>query len=87
MEYIFDHVWRQVKDKFYDTELHGVDWEYYGKEYRKFLPHISNNTDFAELLSEMLGELNASHTGARSGIGSNYSTAVLGAFYDLDYKG
>lgn len=86
-EYIFDHVWRQVKDKFYDTELHGVDWEYYGKEYRKFLPHISNNTDFAELLSEMLGELNASHTGARSGIGSNYSTAVLGAFYDLDYKG
>lgn len=86
-EYIFNHVWRQVKDKFYDVNLHGVDWEFYGKEYRKFLSHIGNNTDFAEMLSELLGELNASHTGARSGIGSNYSTAVLGAFYDDSYNG
>lgn len=86
-EYIFDHVWRQVKDKFYDANLHGIDWEFYGKEYRKFLPHINSNVDFAELLSELLGELNASHTGARSGIGSNYHTAVLGAFYDESHKG
>ena len=86
-EYIFDHVWRQVKDKFYDVNLHGVDWEYYGKEYRKFLPHISTNTDFAEMLSELLGELNASHTGARSGIGSNYQTAELGVFFDHSHKG
>ena len=86
-EYIFDHVWRLVKDKFYDPELHGVDWKYYGKEYKKFLPHINSNIDFAELLSELLGELNASHTGARSGIGNSYHTAVLGAFYDESYNG
>ena len=86
-EYIFDHVWRQVKDKFYVKDIHGVDWEYYGKEYRKFLPHIANNVDFADLLSELLGELNASHTGARSGLGSNYNTAVLGAFYDENHTG
>jgi C-terminal processing protease CtpA/Prc len=43
--------------------------------------------DFADLLSELLGELNASHTGARSGLGSNYSTAVLGAFYDEKHTG
>lgn len=86
-EYIFDHVWRQVKDKFYDTDLHGVDWEYYGKEYRRFLPHITTNVDFAEMLSELLGELNASHTGARSGIGSNYQTASFGVFYDNSYDG
>lgn len=86
-EYIFDHIWRQVKDKFYDVNLHGVDWEYYGKEYRKFLPHINNNVDFAELLSELLGELNASHTGARSGLGTSYQTAVLGAFYDETHSG
>jgi ubiquinone biosynthesis protein UbiJ len=30
-------------------------------EYAKFLPHISNNYDYQELLSEFLGELNASH--------------------------
>ncbi|MFX7620763.1 hypothetical protein ABTJ52_20375, partial [Acinetobacter baumannii] len=61
--YIFDHAWRQVKKKFYDPKLHGVDWELYKKAYARFLPHINNNYDFQELLSEMLGELNASHTG------------------------
>ena len=24
-DYIFNHVWRQVKDKFYDPNIHGVD--------------------------------------------------------------
>jgi len=87
-EYIFDHAWKQVKDKFYDAELHGVDWEMYGKEYRKFLPHISNNFDFAEMLSEMLGELNASHTGARySAPGSSWQTSTLGVFWDDSYHG
>ena len=33
--------------------------------YARFLPHIDNNRDFAELISEMQGELNASHTGGR----------------------
>ena len=86
-EYIFDHACRLVKEKFYVKDLHGVDWDFYCKEYRKFLPHIANNVDFADLLSELLGELNASHTGARSGLGSNYNTAVLGAFYDETFNG
>lgn len=86
-EYIFNHVWQQVKDKFYDPKLHNVDWEYYKKEYKKFLPHISNNVDFADMLSELLGELNGSHTGARASFSNNYHTAVLGAFYDASYEG
>ncbi len=61
--YIFDHAWRQVRGKFYDPKLHGVDWNMYKTAYAKFLPHINNNFDFQELLSELLGELNASHTG------------------------
>lgn len=87
-EYIYNHMWKQVKDKFYDKNLHGVDWDFYGSEYRRFLPHIDNNYDFAELLSEILGELNASHTGGRySGSGIVRQTATLGAFYDPDHKG
>ena len=40
------------------------------------------------MLSEMLGELNASHTGARYfGYGTNLPTACLGVFYDQDYNG
>lgn len=87
-EYIFDHAWQQVKDKFYVKDLHGVDWEGYKKIYQKFLPYINNNYDFAEMLSEMLGELNASHTGARYyANGASLSTASLGVFYDESYEG
>lgn len=87
-EYIFEHAWQQVKDKFYMKDLHGVDWNGYKKVYEKFLPYINNNYDFAEMLSELLGELNASHTGARySGRGGAMPTASLGVFYDETYKG
>lgn len=86
--YIFDHVWQQVDDKFYVEDIQGVDWPGYKKSYEKFLPHINNNYDFAEMLSEMLGELNASHTGARySASGASLSTAALGLFYDETYTG
>ena len=87
-ELLFDHVWREIHDKFYDKNLHGVDWEGYREAYRRFLPYINNNYDFADMLSEMLGELNASHTGARFyGYGTAYPTARLGLFYDDGYQG
>lgn len=89
-EYMFEHAWQQVKDKFYRTDLHGVDWNYYHDTYKKFLPHINNNYDFADMLSEMLGELNASHTGSGYRGSSSVqpaSTASLGLFYDASYKG
>ena len=87
-EYIFHHTWRQVLDKFYDPKIHGIDWAGYRKAYEKFLPHINNNYDFAEMLSEMLGELNGSHTGARyRSASSTPATACLGAFYDNSYTG
>ena len=87
-EYIFDHMAKQVEDKFYDKNLHGVDWKYYTSHYRDFLPYVSNNRDFATLLSEALGELNASHTGGRYyAPGAELSTSSLGAFFDDNYTG
>jgi tricorn protease len=62
--YLYEHIWRQVKKKFYRVDLQGVDWDKYKVEYARYLPYINNNHDMAELCSEMLGELNASHTGA-----------------------
>ena len=86
--YMFDHIWRQVNDKFYVSDLHGVDWECYCKTYEKFLPFINNNYDFRDMLSEMLGELNASHTGARYyNNNPSLKTARLGLFYDMAYDG
>lgn len=87
-EYMFNHIWQQVKDKFYKVDLHGVDWDGYKKSYARFLPYINNNYDFSDMLSEMLGELNASHTGARYFAGgASMSTAVLGLFFDETYDG
>ena len=87
-EYMFNHVHREVARRFYNTNMHGCDWEATVKNYRKFLPHINNNYDFANLLSEVLGELNASHTGGRYyPNGSNEPTAQLGLFFDWSYTG
>jgi len=87
--YIFDHAWRQVVKKFYVTDLHGVDWNFYYQEYKRFLPFINNNHDFAEMMSEMLGELNASHTGCRFSPPqvNTDATANLGIFLDETYAG
>ena len=86
-EYIFGHVWKQVNEKFYDPAIHGIDWEGYSKNYEQFMPYINNNFDFQDLLSEMLGELNGSHTGARAYFRSKLNLGWLGAIYDYDYEG
>jgi tricorn protease len=87
--YIFEHCWRQVQKKFYDPKLHGINWKGYKETYARFLPHISNNYDFQELLSEMLGELNGSHTGGRytpQPVNPD-ATASLGIIPDETYAG
>ena len=87
-QYMFDHIWRQVNEKFYDPTIRGIDWAGYKTNYERFLPHINNNYDFQDLLSEMLGELNGSHTGARYyPSGSTLSVASLGLFYDDSFDG
>ena len=87
-EYIWDHMVSQVANKFHDVRMHGADWKKVGADYRKFLPDIDNGRDFAELMSEALGELNASHTGGRyRGAGARMSTGRLGAFFDENYDG
>jgi len=87
--YIFEHAWRQVQQKFYDKNLHGVDWQQLKANYSSFLNSINNDYDFADLLSEMLGELNASHTGARYRPRRENAdeTASLGLLYDVNFYG
>jgi Tol biopolymer transport system component len=88
-EYVFDHAWRQFKEKILFPDMQGVDWNFYYHDYKKFLPYINNNYDFAEMLSEMLGEANVSHTGCRynpAQINSD-QTAELGLLYDFSFMG
>jgi len=85
---LFEHVWRRTLETFYTAGYHGADWKALKKVYSKHLPYLGNNYEFAELLSEMLGELNVSHSGARySRVVENADeTASLGAFYDTAYR-
>ena len=64
-EYMFRHMAKQIEKKIFRTDYNGCDWPAMVDAYSKFLPHIANNYDFQELLSEILGELNVSHTGGR----------------------
>ncbi|MEE4204396.1 MAG: S41 family peptidase, partial [Halieaceae bacterium] len=87
--YLFEHVWRQVEDKFYDPGYHDLDWQQLRDAYESKVAAVSNNRDFATLMSELLGQLNASHTGMyyRGGGGSDAdATASLGAIFTTDEK-
>lgn len=86
---MFEHVWIRTKNIFYHSNFHGVDWNQMKKEYQKYLPYIGNSHEFAEMLSEMLGELNVSHAGSgfRGGMPNGDATASLGIFMNYDHKG
>jgi tricorn protease len=86
---MFEHVYIRTKNIFYEPTFHGIDWDFMAKEYRKFLPHVGNSYEFAEVLSELLGELNVSHSGARfsTSIDNADATAALGVFFDYNHTG
>lgn len=87
--FMYEHVWRRTKETFYTASMHGVNWDSYKPDYEKYLPHIGNNYEFAEMLSELLGELNVSHSGSSyNAVNTNGdATASLGAFYDQSFTG
>jgi tricorn protease len=88
--YFFDHAWRQVEQKFYQESLHGADWPALRQAYGAYLADLATPRDFVELLSEMLGELNASHTGSRfrpKPAADGDRTASLGLIYDPKDRG
>ena len=88
-EYMFNHVFLQIEKRFFMKDHHGVDLELMKNAYQPFLAHINNNYDFTEMLSEILGELNVSHTGSgyRPSSRDGDATAEFGVLLDLDYKG
>lgn len=87
--YMFEHIWLRTKGIFYTPDMHGVDWDAAKVAYEKYLPSIGNSYEFAEMISEMIGELNVSHAGARysRSIPMADETASLGIFWDYEFDG
>lgn len=88
-EYLFEHVYIRTKNIFYEPTFHGNDWDKLYREYKRYLPSIGNNYEFTDMLAEMLGELNVSHSGAAysGSIDNGDATASLGIFFDYGHKG
>jgi tricorn protease len=79
---ILDESWRVMKYRFYDEKMHGLDWAAIRAKYEPLLKYVGANEDVYDLANEMIGELNASHTGV-SGPDSDpqpaeYQTRYLG---------
>ncbi|HLW50212.1 MAG TPA: S41 family peptidase [Sphingobacteriaceae bacterium] len=87
-QHAFNHVWLRTKKIFYTPDMHGADWDALREQYKKYVSHIGNNYEFAEMLSELLGELNVSHAGARysSSKPDGDQTASLGILMDYEHK-
>ncbi len=60
---VLDECWRVMKYRFYDEKMHGRDWAAVKARYEPLLKYVGENQDAYDLANEMIGELNASHTG------------------------
>ncbi len=80
---IFYEAWRQERDFYWDAGMAGLDWKAIGDRYATLLPRLANRSDLSDLVGEMIGELNTSHTyvfGGDPGVRvPRVSTGLLGA--------
>jgi tricorn protease len=79
---MFDECWRQMRDFFYDPNLHGVDWKAMRARYEPLLPHVNHRADLTYVIGEMIAELNAGHAyvgGGEMPKAARIQTGQLGA--------
>jgi C-terminal processing protease CtpA/Prc len=57
----FRKAWRMIGERFYDPETNGRDWLEIRKRYEPLAVNSRDSRQFDRVMSQMLGELNASH--------------------------
>jgi len=60
--HVFDDAWRIARDKFYDRNLKGLDWDAVGKRHRADYAQATTDAERSAAINAMLGELGSSHT-------------------------
>ena len=58
----FDACWNLVRERFYDEDLHGVDWDAIGRRYRPHAREATSSNELHDGMRAMLSELHSSHT-------------------------
>ncbi len=61
---MFEDGWRTMKYRFYDPKMHGFDWDAMRAKYQPLVQYVGDRQELLNIINEMIGELNASHTGA-----------------------
>src|ERR1017187_3336791 len=59
---VLEDVWKNVRDRYYDPEFHGVNWEEVGNRYRPQVEGVKTDQEFYALVNRMTGELHDAHT-------------------------
>ncbi len=83
---VFQQVWIEFGKGFYDPDMHGVNWKRSKKDFSKFLQYADDPSILKKIIDEMIGEVNASHTGFYPRSDSKYktyTTAYCGFELDL----
>jgi tricorn protease len=87
---IFNEVWRQERDYFFEASMNGVDWEKTREKYAQLLPYVADRYSLTYILGEMIGELSNSHTYVGGGDFPDLRTVnvgLLGADLEADKAG
>lgn len=61
---VFRQGWSLLRDNFYDTGFHGVNWDQVRTQYEPLIAGAQTSDEVRRLLNLMVGELDASHLGA-----------------------
>ena len=76
---VFEEAWRVMKNRFYDPKMHGANWAAAKDKYESLLPHIADTEELHNVIMEMIGDMNASHTGISGGSSPAHPGPARGA--------
>ncbi len=79
--------WRGLRDRFYDPQLHNIDWNAQRKKAVALAAGCGHDEDFADVMNIMLRSLNASHMGYYPANGSEPVAAFLGLAFAPEHRG
>jgi len=60
---VFAQAWQYLNDNFFDPKFHGVDWKAMKERFTPLVAGAHNTDELRRVLTLMIGELNASHSG------------------------
>ncbi len=84
---MFNEVWRQERDYFFEASMNGVDWKKERDKYSQLLPYVADRYSLTYILGDMIGDLSNSHTYVGGGAYPELhpvNVGLLGADYEAD---